>query len=647
MKYAIYDKAADGYLTSMEFDTDLPDNYTRYAFGYNEYITEARLLDTPKEAADAIARIESFKFMDKGRFVVHSFDDTLKDQYIISEAGTPTKVVDSITVDLDGTINVKYGTMPTHWSATSLDYAVNRMFKLQNAASEIYTHWHNTFDIYKAVHVIDERECTHYQFIKVTDKCLKEYAKNEEAKLVVGKELTDITGPLNKRIEELEAANNGLRNELYNSKRRIAELHSKVESIKKEARNWKSLYENADADREELKNVIDIIHTDLVSTTACNDLKDTLKAIYHNSGLDHISMENFLTAKDEICSIINHVITIMESRELNQNVAFSSAEEVDRAKKLANAIIDICEATTDPFEVTIKKFSQLYEAIWIPGNNDDTIIRAFKSVLFIFSKVESELEKVVEENVTWKNKAQKAEKALDDQKKLNDANKATIARMVVEKRTMNKELSDAADALEEVNDKNYALSDMLKEITDCIADIMVATKTIDNDKMITNLTDVSLKLGVKTIDDGPIYGISVISNILIRKIKEATEWKSRTEEVICRYKAKDKGYEILKNSEIARLTEERDKALERAEKFKGIANSVYGMTIPTRCFGKQMTADIVTGKKILVDKKKYDDLMECVNNIDLTYEMMKLTPFSMDRPSWLSGVINRINDLTK
>ena len=114
MKYAIYDKVADAYLTKMIFDVGYSDN-TQFECGLNEYITKAELLDT-KEAADAaIVRIERFKFMGQpDRFVVHRFDDTLNDQYIISESGNPTKVVDNITVDLDGTINVKYGTMMSH-----------------------------------------------------------------------------------------------------------------------------------------------------------------------------------------------------------------------------------------------------------------------------------------------------------------------------------------------------------------------------------------------------------------------------------------------------------------------------------------------------------------------------------------------------
>jgi hypothetical protein len=503
MKYAIYDKAADAYLTSMEFDTDIPDTALGLKCGYNEYITEAQLLDTKKTADNVVARIEGCKFMEKGRFVIHSFDDTLKDQYIISEAGIPTKVVDNITINLDGTINVKYGTMVSHWSATSLEYAVNRMNALQKSKSPIYTAWCNTFDIYKVITVIDERSCTHYQFIKVTEKGLTEYEKDEV--LVVGKEIIDITETLNKRIEELEKANYELgqtataRGVLANRLREEHDdLKTKVESIKKEARNWKKLYEKADSDREELKNVIDIIHTDLVSSTACDDLKDTLKALSHNSGLDYISMENFLTAKDEIHSIVSHVITILESRELNQSVAFSAA------------------------------------------------------------KMENELK---DEIVGWKNKAQKAEKALDDQKKLNDANKATIAQMVVEKRAMDKELSD---------------------------------------------------------------------------------WKMRTEEAIRGYTKCNEALGEWKKKYRA-IQEERDKALERAEFYKRQANSVYGMTIPSRCNGKQMFCDIATGKKILIDKKKYDELVEWIDAINTTYD----TTFFMNKPAYLPIMIEHLNNLTK
>ncbi len=812
MKYAIYDKAAEGYLTSIEFDTEVPGTEVTFSCGYNEYITEAKLLDTPKEATDAIVRIESLKFVDKGRFVMYSFDDTLKDQYIISEAGTPTKVVDNITIDLDGTINVKYGTMAYHWSATSLEYAVNRMNALQKAISPIYTAWCNTFDIYKVIKAIDEKGFVNYQFIKVTAEGLEKYSKDEEEKLLVdGREIINITSLTNKRIEELERYNHILTDNVnYHNECRLAltdmiraikyaicsrvsdkranyisymtnrikddeifnrpelktakndipkickhlttfstdslnkcieelekanyelgvqvtargatanrlheendDLKTKVESIKKEARDWKTLYENAKRDREVLTKVIDNIYDDLHSDDMYKDLKDTYDYVHNFSKLHNIKIHNddddtgmpiYITANVEFRCIIDKIIKILESRELNQSVAFSAA------------------------------------------------------------KMENELKDFADEIVGWKNKAQKAEKALDDQKKLNDANKATISRMVVEKRAMDKELSDAADALKEVNDKNDALSGMLKEITDSVADIMLATGTVDNDKMISDLTDVSLKLGVKTIDDGPIYDISVILNILIRKIKEATEWKARTEEAICKCKTKDADYETLKNkleacevvldsthdlltktteeknkamdycindvgltkeiqkftsirdslaevifairnaicnndseafrcindrmkfdpafnsgpfmagvrenikdicrseklhianndllsSEIARLVKEKDKALERAEFYKRQANSVYGMSIPYRCNGKHglrdMLDEFATGKKILIDKKKYDDLLECVNNISLTYEMMKIIPFSMDRPAWLSGVINRINDLTK
>ena len=113
---------------------------------------------------------------------------------------------------------------------------------------------------------------------------------------------------------------------------------------------------------------------------------------------------------------------------------------------------------------------------------------------------------------------------------------------------------------------------------------------------------------------------------------------------ICTAEKKNIANHELKNSEIARLTEEIDKALERAEKFKGIVNSVYGMTIPGRCCGKQMFCDIATGKKILVDKKKYDDLVEYVDNINLTYD----TIFCMiDKPVYLSTIMEDLNNLTK
>ncbi len=678
MKYCVYDKAADGYLTKMVFDRGLS-NDTQFECGLNEYITNAKLLDTKKAAVDTIARIESFKFMEKGRFVVHQFDDTLADQYIISEAGNPTKVVDNITVDLDGTINVKYGTMTFHWSASSLDYVVNRLNRLQDAsAPQVYTAWRDTFDIYKVITVIDERECTHYQFIKVTEKGLEEYKKDEEDKLrVAGNNIVNVTACLNKRIEDLENANydlgeqvtargavaNRLQEEndnlkaevesikkearhwktMYKSNAESRELLNdaidikdrKLESIKKEAHNWKAMYKFNAETLDILKDLIDTIYTDLESTTAYDDLKGTLKALSHNSDLDHIFMPtktsyildngNCLTAKDEISSILARVLTIMESRELNRNVAFSSAEEVDRAKRLANNIIDICEETDDKFEITLNKFSQLYEAVNDPRDDNDTIMHAFKDVLEIFSVLEDKVRNIIDESVAWKHKAAKAEKALDNQKKLNEANVSTIVRYRNDMRDMDKKVSNAADWLEEANDKNEKLTNMLKEITDYIADIMVATRTMNTDKIISNLTDVSSKIGIKTVDDGPIYGVAIILNTLIRIAKERNE-------------ALDYNIDLKK---------ERDKALEQKEFYKRLANSVYGMTIPCRCNGKQKFYDVTTGKKILVDKKKYDDLIECVNNINTTYEILKCADFAMNKPIWFDGVITRIKKLTE
>lgn len=758
MKYAIYDKAADGYLTKMEFEVGYSEN-TQFECGYNEYITEAQLLDTPKEAADTIVRIESFKFMDKGRFVMHSFDDTLKDHYIISEAGKPTKVVDNITVDLDGTINVKCGTMVSHWSTAFLEYAINRMNTLQKAKDSRYTAWCNTFDIYKVINVIDEKSCTHYQFIKVTNKGLTEYAKNE-------------VDPLSKRIEELERSNyelgekkllvEGVANRLQEEN---DALKTKVDAIKKEASNWKDRYKTASRDCALLENVIDNIYDDLCSTDICKNLNDTLNYVKDNiySELNRIKILNdntddcepiYISAATEFIFIINQTITIMKGLELNQSVAFASADEVEKAKGVAYDIIDICESMDDPFELTIRKFSHLYEAVNAVRNiDDDPIMHAFKALLLIFSTMDRKISEFVDELVTWKNKAKKAEKALDDQKKLNDANKATIARMVVNKSTADKrikelrdtrgsmaevifairnaiytnncgafdciesrmvhdsifnlspfmagvgenikdicnaekrnianhelkngEIAKAADALNEVNDKNEGLSNMLKEISYCVADIMFATKGTNRDITISELTYISNKIGVKTSDDGPIYGISVILNTIIRILKEGHDWKLRTEEAISDYtkcneaigewkrkcEAKDTDYEMLKNKlQVCEVTldsthelltktiEERDKALERAEKFKGIANSVYGITVPGRCCGKQLMADILSGKKIPISKDKYDAIITSLKLIDLSYEgmygtMIRISP--KPKPTWLPGLLSELKDLTE
>lgn len=635
MKYAIYDKAADGYLTKLEFENDVPVQTLGLICGYNEYITEARLLDTKEDAVSVITRIESNKFMEKGRFVIHSFDDTLNDQYIISEAGNPTKVVDNITVDLDGNINVKYGTMASHWSTAFLEYAINRMNALQKAASAIYTPWNNTFDIYKVITIMDEKEHTHYQFIKVTEKRLTEYAKNE-------------VDPLNNRIEELELANHNLGEMkvlVEDCANRLQEenddLKTKVESIKKEARNWKKLYEKADEDREVLKSVIDLIYTDLKLAPKYGDksykLKAALDSFKCDDVLGRISMPTevyyiqnngtYLTAKDEICAIIDQILNIMESHDPNKKTVYA-AEEIPKA--IANDIINICEAD-DKFEITLKKFSQLYEAIWIPGTNDDTISHAFKSILFIFSKVENILTKVADENVEWKNKAQKAEKALDDQKKLNEVNARyyteTMERTISEKRAMDKDyemLKNKHEACEVVLDSTY---DLLTKTRNSLAEVIFAIRNA----IYNNDSD-----AFRCIENRMKFDKDFNSDPLMAGVRENIKDICAAEK-----KKNDKAKEVQElRSEISDL-------LQKNEFYKRTANSLYGMTIPGRCCGKQMTADVITGKKILVDKKKYDDLLECVNDISLTYEMMKIIPFSMDRPTWLSGVINRIENLTK
>ena len=135
-----------------------------------------------------------------------------------------------------------------------------------------------------------------------------------------------------------------------------------------------------------------------------------------------------------------------------------------------------------------------------------------------------------------------------------------------------------------------------------------------------------------------------------RKCNEALgEWKKK-----CR--AKDADYEILKNklkaceiilestqSSLTATINERDKALEQKEFYKRQANSVYGMTVPCRCNGKQMFYDVITGKKILVDKEKYDDLIKWLDTINFSYDTMT---FINPKPTWLPLVSDYLKDLT-
>lgn len=457
MKYAIYDKAADAYLTKMEFDTDLPDNHTQYARGYNEYITNARLLDTKEEASDVIARIYSFKFMDKGRFVIHSFDDTLIDQYVISEAGNPTKVVDNITVDLDGTINVKYGTMMSHWSTISLNDAIDRMNALQKAVSAIYTSWNNTFDIYKVITIMDEKEHTHYQFIKVTDEGL-DFAKDEEE------------SSLSKRITS----------------------------------NWKYLYEESYKDRVTLNKRIE----------------DLEKANY----------------------------------ELGEQVAERGA--------VANCLLDENNSLKAKVE-SIKKEARDWKKLY-----------------------EGETQKYIDTNLSiWKKKW--------------------------------------ADKVKESNE--------LRVARDCSAEIIHAIRNAiyHNDSDAFCCIENRMKFD-HDFNSDPFMAV------VRENIKD-----------ICTAEKRNIANHELKNSEIARLAEERDKALERAEKFKGIANSVYGMTVPGRCCGKQAFTDVATGKKIIINKVRYDSLVESVDTINTTYDILKRADFTTNKPAWLPGLLSSIKDLTK
>lgn len=628
MKYAIYDKAANGYLTDMGVDIVCSTD-TRFTCAYAEYITNAKLLDTKKSATDVVARIEGFNFMDKGRFVIHSFDDTLKDQYIISEAGNPTKVVNNITVDLDGTVNVRYGTMLTHWSTVSLEYAINRMNRLQEAVSPKYCSWNNIFMIYNVITIIDENEHMHNQFVNVTITGLTKYEKEEKIE-----EIKKANYELGEQVAERGAVANRLLDE-NNS------LKTKVESIKKEARNWKKLYENANRERDVLKNVIDNIYDDLSSTDICKGLKETYDYVHNFPELHNIKIHNddddtgmpiYITANVEFRCIIDKIIAIIESRERSKKYcAYAS-------KAIANNIVDICEAD-DEFNITLKKFSELYEAVnAVLNTDDDPIMNAFNSVLLIFSTIDSKLENFADEIVSWKSKAQKAEKALENQKKLNEAIVVTIVRYRNERMAKDKELSDLKRRAEETEkslnnqlELNHGVCDENHELRvarDCSAEIIHAIRNaiVDGNADAFDCIESRMRHDSDFNSDPFMAGVR-------ENIKD-----------ICTAEKKNIANNDLKNSEITRLTEERDKALEQKEFYKRQANSVYGFTMPTRCCGKQLTADILSGKKIPISKKKYDDLVEYVSNINLTYDTM----FCMfDKPVYLSTITESLNNLTK
>jgi hypothetical protein len=65
--------------------------------------------------------------------------------------------------------------------------------------------------------------------------------------------------------------------------------------------------------------------------------------------------------------------------------------------------------------------------------------------------------------------------------------------------------------------------------------------------------------------------------------------------------------------------------------------------IAIKALTKQMFCDITTGKKILIDKKKYDELVEWIDAINTTYDTM----FFMNKPAYLPIMIEHLNDLTK
>lgn len=612
MKYAIYDKAADGYLTDMDFTTDIPNTELGLSCKYNEYITEAKLLDMKETAIDAVISIESFKFMEKGRFVIHSFDDTLKDQYIISEAGNPTKVVDNITVDLDGTVNVKYGTILTHWSTTSLEYAINRMNTLQEAVSEIYTPWNDTFMVYKVITIMDENDHTHYQFINRTITGLAKAEHDEEEKLLVaGKEVIDITYPLNKRIEELEKANRILTNEVkYHNECRMV-LADIISAIKY------AIYYGKDSDKRAtyISYMTDKIKNDETFNrpelkTAKNNIPKICKHLTilttntTSKRIEELEKANYELGEQvaERGSVANHLLdenNILKSKvESIKKEARDWKKLYEKANKdreiLTNVIdniyddlgsTDICKGLRETYDY-IKGLSELN---YINIHNDNTdngepiYITAAVEFKFIISKIVDAIE-------SYEGEVQK----------YIDTNLSIWKKNWVDKVKENRELRAARD---------------------CTASVICAIRNAIYNNDSDALGCIENRMTFDTDFNSDPFMVGVGENI--KDICSAVEINFELKEL---YKSQF------------------SKALERAEFYKRQANSVYGMTVPTRCCGKQLMADILSGKKIPIDKKKYDNLVEYVANINLTYDTIFCM---MDKPVYLSTITESLDELTK
>ena len=80
---------------------------------------------------------------------------------------------------------------------------------------------------------------------------------------------------------------------------------------------------------------------------------------------------------------------------------------------------------------------------------------------------------------------------------------------------------------------------------------------------------------------------------------------------------------------------------------------MYGYSIMItggRCCGKQVMADILSGKKIPISKDKYDSILTSLKLIDLSYEGVYGTNIHIlpkPKPTWLPGLLTEFNDLTK
>jgi hypothetical protein len=220
--------------------------------------------------------------------------------------------------------------------------------------------------------------------------------------------------------------------------------------------------------------------------------------------------------------------------------------------------------------------------------------------------------RLLDENNSLKAKVEDLEKALDDQKKLNETFNTTIVRYRNEKRDMDKEFKE------------------LFSIRNSLAEVIFAIRNAiyNNDSDAFRCIENRMKFDADFNSDPFMAGVK-------ENIKD-----------ICFGEKKNIANHELKDGEIAKLAE-------KIEKLKSQFNSMYGydvMITGGRCCGKQLMADILNGKKIPISKDKYDSILTSLKLIDISYEGVYGTTIRISpkpKPTWLPGLMTEIKNLTK